>query len=217
MIKTLFKGIVIVEAIISMATSALAADDVLAPTWRGNEGSSSYVWDFSSETNLSSPVMTGIGAGNAAITLGDGGSGWNESLPGFGTKTGILDLGASGSIDVNVADAGLTDIWVQLAAYEDGFMSAPEVNVIGASKVSGSNSVVELIDPWGQWTVYQSLWQINPGEQFGGIVITSDAITGVVDSVVVDTKSTAVVPEPASLCVLLSGCSAMFLFRKRKI
>ena len=216
MIKTLLKSIAIVGVIVSLATSVLAADDVLAPSWRGSTGSTTYVWDFSSADNISSPVVTGTGTGSADVILGDGGSGWTDSMLGFGTKTGLIDLGGFGSIDVNVSGAGLTDIWVQLACYYDGFFTAPEVNVIGASLVSGSSSVVEDTPPFGQWTVYQSLWTMNSGEEFGGVVFTADMIGGIVDSVVIDTRSTSVVPEPASLCALISGCSAMFLFRKKR-
>ena len=213
---------VLISLAVTAAAAVTRADDVIAPTWRGEGGTTYQEWRFDTGANPSAPeVATNpYGKPEASVVVGLFGSGWIDQLEGMGTKTGYWDLGGAGTITLDIPNSPVAnpykDIWVQVTYYED-ISQAPTVDIAGATRLGGETRLAEHVDTGGDWFVDQSMWRIQPNPSSESIVLTSDPDWGgVIDQVVVDTRCSDApgVPEPASITALLLGCGAM-LFRRR--
>jgi hypothetical protein len=179
------------KSLLAIITLALA---LVTPAFAGIE------WNFP-DGSLS--VGASGGAGNAAITLGALGTGWNAvSSPlaspqwaGFGSvpgASGLWDLGQAGSIMLTgVSGSGLTTLnvfqWVNSGTY-NGDLTVTR-NQTAASLV-GSSLAGSLVNGGG-WYEYS----YNLGAALGAldrITITAGSGGAIIDRL-------AVVPEPATL------------------
>src|SRR5262249_20311910 len=117
----------------------------VTPCWRG-QGSSTYQeWDFGTSSNPSAPELANnpYGSAQPSMSVGDLGSGWQEQIPGFGSRTGYWDLGQRGTVTLNIPnrpDSSATaqkEIWVQVIQWHDSsiFSEYAAVSIAGATLV----------------------------------------------------------------------------------
>jgi len=196
------------------------ADDLYPPAWRGTGGTTFQEWTFSSVKNPAAPenVSNPYGDPTATVIVGDSGLGWvgEDEIGTYGTKTGVWDLGAYGSLTLDIpnrpAAGGYKDIWVQVTYLYDPF-DPPIITVDGAEYLGGESQVVEELPMFGTWICAQSKWRITPNPNSEVVRITgSDPMGSVIDQVVVDTKC---VPEPSAMVSLLAGAVGMLISRRR--
>lgn len=213
MMKTRVLLVTMTALCLCAVVSGAFAADMVAPSWRGQAGTTFQQWNFSSDANPAAPdfVNNAYGSPSASITVGDFGCGWFEELPGFGSATGYWDLGSEGTIALDINSGSATEVWVQVAYFLD-MSQAPVVNVANGTWISGDTHVVESMEFGGGWFVDQSVWQIAAGSNLAITFIGSADFGSLVDSVVVDTNA---VPEPASLVAMLAGLGGMLIRRRR--
>ncbi len=210
--RTLLAAVLVLGA---LGPAAAWAHDLLPPPWRGQEGSTTQVWNFGGSADPAAPdqVNNPYGASTADITVGQFGSGWLDQLPAMGTQTGYWDLGSNGSIVIDIDNRPeplpYKEIWVQVTYFND-ISQAPIVNVPGATRLGTETVTVENVDASAAWLLDLSKWRIEPNPVHEQIVVNSSPMWGaVVDQIVVDTICA---PEPGtvgllslSACVLLAG------------
>lgn len=192
-----------------------------APDWRGQAGTTYQRWLFDSDANPAAPnyVTNPYGPVCAAVTVGDFGVGWIDSIPGFGTRTGYWDLGSVGNISVNLPNRPLQrefkEMWVRVTYFED-ITQAPviSVNAVGeVSLIGESTEIVESVGTGGRWIASLTKWRIVPNPACEQVVITSDMFGSIIDEVEIDTLC---IPEPSSFAALLAGIPFLGLVRRRK-
>jgi hypothetical protein len=191
----------------------------LVPSWSGQPGTTHQQWTFDDADNPATPedCQNDYGMPVADITLGDFASGWMNDAMGFGTQTGIWDLGDAGTIVLDIDNQPLAgpykEIWVQVTYFEDSLIPAPAIDVPGATLLAQETEIilVEATQPFGDWLMQKTVWQITPNPAFEQVMITAEAgLTAMIDQVTVDTIC---VPEPASMVILMFGASALVLRR----
>ena len=215
----------VLAALVVMAVSAFAEVDPTVPLWRGSEGSTYQKWSFDSEDNpavlSSDPGLNPYGDPTAFVTVGDLGSGWQPNMGGFGTQTGLWDLGSLGTISIDLPnrpyDGGFKELWISVVCFEDpGWMVAPAVEVLCGGVISFLGEETYLVEEdsiSGQWNVRLTKWRIEPNPNSEHVLITSDVFGSVIDRIEIDTIC---VPEPASFATLLMGGPFLLALRRRK-
>ena len=192
--------------------------DVIQPDWRGLDGTTHQIWEFTTSGN---PVLPDVdnnpyGDPTATITVGLLGEGWLETL-GFGSQTGLWDLGDGGGqivLDIPNRPEPLPykEIRIQVTYFMD-ISQPPTIDVPGAAYVGGQTGV--LIEDTGMgsgWYLDLSIWRIEPNPSSEKIYLYSSATWGtVIDQIVVDTICA---PEPATICLLTIG--GLFARGKRR-
>ena len=192
----------------ALAISAIAEAHILVePDWAHQTGTTLQEWGFGNDINPSIPelINNSFGSSLAVVTVGTMGAGWLDSLAGFGTQTGMWDLGAEGTIVIDIDNSSeplpYKEIWVQITYFLD-ISAAPTVDVPGAEFLGSETYLVEDTG-MGGWYLDLTKWRIVPNPSHEQIVLTSDAMWGsVIDQVAVHTICT---PEPLSLCLLALG------------
>ncbi len=206
------------------------ADDVVIPTWRGDEGSTVQSWDFHTNGVFSFTTMRyDYDAPDGEPTLNPYGVATMEVWPGtkmagylfeWGGRTGVWD--ATMEFEAEIPNSQIPnpykEIWVQVTwAAIDTY--EPTVTVVVDPSYTVSDA--ELIDqinlgptgvprttPWylSAYRIY--VWDNPP--------IETVQITGPisVDQIVIDTICT--VPEPATFGLLGLGVAAILLRWRRK-
>ncbi|MBK9138562.1 MAG: PEP-CTERM sorting domain-containing protein [Verrucomicrobia bacterium] len=199
--------------------------DVAPPVWRGLEGSTLSIWEFATANNpadLSPLSVNPFGSPTATVTVGEFGSGWQNTLLGLGTQTGFWDLGGEGGqIELFIPNrpasppGSYKDLRIQVTYFKD-ISAAPTVTLAGATLVNSGFQVVESVPTGGQWIASWTDWRIEPNPVSETIVIKSDADWGsVVDQIVVDTI--CVVPEPSSVAFAgVVALGAIWFVRRRQ-
>jgi len=206
---------VLVSGVLLFSATA-GAHDLVAPPWRGQEGTTYEEWRFDDDINPAVPEVINnlYGQATATITIGDLGEGWLYDLLG-GSQTGYWDLGGEGGqitldIDNRPEPLPYKEIWLQVTYYV-GISVAPIVDVPGADLLSTQTILVEE-DIFGGWFLDQTVWRIEPNPPYEQIILMSDVSGGsVVDQIVVDTIC---IPEPASIGLLVLG--GLMVLRKRR-
>jgi hypothetical protein len=209
--------VIVVTFVLFLSQSASAAP--LLPPWSGQSGTTHQQWTFDDADNPAAPedYRNDYGMPVANITPGDFASGWVDTVPGFGTQTGIWDLGDGGTIVLEIGNQPVAspykEIWVQVTYFEDTLIPSPTVDVPGAVLLAEQTEIilVEATQPFGDWLMQKTVWQITPNPASEQIVITAlQGATAMVDQVTVDTIC---IPEPASMVMLILGASTLMLRR----
>lgn len=203
---------VLVLAVASLISSSAYADDLFPPPWRGQPGSTTQEWEFSTPMPVSPPdaMMNPYGEPSAAAYPGTGQS-W---LDDWGGRQGMWPL--SGTIEVTIPNSSIPnpykDIWVQLTWARQVESSTPVVWEMNSNAVGTVVSDV-ILGPTGLpapsdfWYHTTFLIHIEPNPAWEIVKIDG---TVVVDQLVIDTICA---PEPASL--LLLGLGGLALRRRR--
>ena len=232
----LTRAITILTVVLAFVATALA-EDVRAPAYRGDPGSTTTEWDFMTigdwglpgEVNYDGPDDGASGISNnpygtptAGATGGEGvGFGWQDGL-GPGPGGAWVNFGSLGFSVPNDASAPATnwkDLRLQVTFYHPAAPpTTPLVTVTaypGGTETLLAEEVVTLPDDEGWWVLVQD-WRLDPNPDGEGIGIRNpvlDEFPGyAVSEVVIDTICT---PEPATMSLLGVGIAAL-LGRGRK-
>jgi hypothetical protein len=218
--KTHTIGAILAVLLAGLGPLPALAHDLMAPTWRGQEGTTHQEWRFDTPANPAVPevISNQYGSAVAAISVGGMGSGWLDQLPAMGTQTGYWDISGQGGaividIDNRPVPLAYKEIWIQVTYYKD-LTQAPLVDVPGAARLGGQSLLVENAPPIGAWMLDQSIWRLEPNPPHEQIVILPHGDGSVIDQIVVDTICA---PEPASLAGLVLAGTAVFGPRRRRV
>lgn len=209
---------IVVIAILALSTLTASAHDLLGPSWRGEEGTTFQIWDFTTDDQVDvepSIDQNPYGDPVAQITLGDYSEGWFNQLEGLGDTVDYWDLGSSGTIEIvlpnNPEPNPYKEIWVQVTYYED-LSQAPVIDIPTATYIGGVDH--HLVENVGIGNWYLDLWKfrIEPNPTEETLILTSDAMYGsLIDQIVIDTIC---VPEPMTMSLLALG--SIFVVRRRR-
>ncbi|MBI4580192.1 MAG: PEP-CTERM sorting domain-containing protein [Planctomycetes bacterium] len=189
------------------------ADDLYPPSWRGQNGTTMQVWEFSdpNPTPPPDPMVNPYGTPQAQVWTGIG-HGWMDE---WGNSQGMWPL--SGTIEIWIPNRPqplpFKDIWVQLTWTKQVSSSRPKVwefasGVIGTEVQRTVLGPTGLPAPYDTW--YHSVFLIHLEPNPYWEIVKVDG-TLVVDEIVVDTIC---YPEPATAGLLLLG--GLALLRRRK-
>ncbi len=235
-VKTLFRTGVVAALIIVACSCAALAEDIWYPWWDTTPGVVYYWGDWNSQSGSNPYIIrpdsitpSGDGTSYAQVTVGESGAGlMTGTWDGFGNASDFWDLGSNGTMHINVPTQQNTTFlfWVDVTCFEGALGATsmvPTVNVVGATQVDLSlydgyedmelRTVLEntgTVDGYDQqWVRYRTLWQLNPGDVFGGIDIAAGENGSIIDNV-----SVQVLPEPSALMLGVLGNFALLGWRR---
>jgi hypothetical protein len=201
--------IAIVFALCTFCNSRAVAHDLLSPPWRGESGTTYQSFAFDTNDNPASPESSAnpYGQPSATVNLGFLAVGWMELSWGFGSQLGVWEVGVGGSITLDIPTQGGADlVWLQVTYFEDSLIPAPDINVPGATLLADQTetAVVETTQPFGEWILQKTVWQVQPGFTGEQILLAAGSSTNaMIDQVFVDTR-------PQTACVVGSDDLAFF-------
>lgn len=196
---------VMLVAVLLSGAGAVPAQD-LAPSWRGEPGSSRLVWQFGSGANPATPDLSTAGPTGTKIAVSPGqfSLGWKDQVAGLGAgSSGFWDLGRSGTMTFTPgesASASCERVSVLVSQWLDGgiYSDVATVTVPGATADWGDLGLTTTATVGG-WFVEQTEWVLPPGATLGEIRITGAHNGSIIDRVEVDLLS--VPPTPVLLSV----------------
>ncbi len=213
--------------IVSLLLSHQPLDaQVLAPSWRGSNGSTWQEWAFPTDANPAVPTDGSnlFGTASASLMLGANASGWFEYEPlAFGNVTGFWSIGATGRFDIAIPDYGgpttngLKEIRVQFVHYiEAGLFSTALVDVTSATiqSVTRSNRSF-LVTDFGEWRVDDWTFIVDDGSEpdlisiFNPNTLNRDVL---IDWIIIDTLA---VPEPMPVFACFAAAALALAARRR--
>lgn len=214
------KNVKLILAMLMMLVLSVSAFAVSATT--------NQTWSFDNDTNPAAPnagYVNVLGTPEAEATVGFFGSGWFDTLGGFGTTQGFWDIGAEdGSIVVTVPFStsiilGSETIQLEYIYFKD-ISDKPVVAIGNATEGSWDESLVLHVSTGGDWYKHSSTWSLdsNLTSPYLTISMVGFEMGSYIDKVSVNTSAElAPVPEPATLLGLASFIPGAFIaFRKRK-
>ena len=171
---------------------------------RGADVTSYQDWQFTNSANPAAPTVATNSAGSASATMlvSGAGQGWLADLTGFGTQTGLWDLGFQDSgdfgrvilsIPVPASSTNYTDLKLRLVQLVDGIYSGNlTFSLPGVTKTG--RTVVEAITNalGGSWVEDEFRWRLSPSPEQLSLSITGAVFGPVLDRIRVDTTSPAV-------------------------
>jgi len=173
-------------------------------TFASSAGSQTHAWTFDDDSN---PLV--LSGGQATVTVGGLGLGWQAGLEGLPGATGFWDLGSSGQIQVLLASPviGPAQITVQCRQWNDGVLydtlavTVPHATRVGNSAVFATASTAGI----GAWQTAESVWAIAAGVAADEVLVIGPVTGGVVDSVSVSLPTVVVAPLELSIRVMEGG------------
>jgi len=185
---------------------------------RATDATSYQDWQFTNNANPAVPTVTTNSSGMASATMvvSGAGQGWLADLTGFGTQTGLWDLGFQNSNDfgrvilsipVPVGGSNHTDLKLRLVQLVDGIYPGNlTFSLPGATNI-GRTVVEALPGPLGgNWVEDEFRWRLAPSPEQVSLSITGAVFGPVLDRIRVDTTSPAVtVPKLTILSVQKQG------------
>jgi hypothetical protein len=170
------------------------AHDLVQPEWRGQDGTTYQEWRFDHNDNPAGPevIINSYGTASASITIGAFGTGWLDYFPQIGTQQGYWDLGAAGSIVIDIDNQSrrfaYKEIWVQVTYFQD-ITLPPSISVPGATHVGGqAGLLVEDAGYGAKWLLDQSTWRIESSPSHEQVIVTSSSSGSLIDQIVIDTS-----------------------------
>jgi len=173
--------------------------DAFPPCWRNGPGLNTtfQTWRFddADQTAIAPETVNNANGGpTAEILIGPFGDGWNDTLPGFGCRQGMWELGQSGAIILTVPNAAGSPVsykylHVQITQWQDGGLYSDLATVAGGILVSRETNTVETV-PFGSWVTEKWVLSITPCPASETITITGGEFGSLIDQVVVDTLCT---------------------------
>ncbi len=182
--------------------------------------SSRQDWQFGTDANPASPTAGTNAAGDAVALIVPGyfSTGWLAELSGFGTQTGLWDLGMQNTDDLSTDSRGLvslnipnplpldpngkasTELQVRVVQLLDGFLYKGDLtfSVPGAT-FAGRTTVESLPPPGGSWVQDEYRWHLTPAPAQVSLVLTGAVGGTVIDRIIVDTITS--VPQARDLII----------------
>ena len=182
---------------------------------RAADATSFQDWQFTNADNPALPTVATNAAGvaTATIVVGYVGAGWLADLSGFGTQTGLWDIGSQnpddptndtrGRVLLNIpnpvpAAGGLyTDLELRVVQFVDGGIYTGDLTFSPTGAVFLARTTVESL-AIGNWVEDQYQWHLVPSP-----VPLSLTITGAVGGTMLDRirADTVTPPAPPSLVI----------------
>ena len=180
-------------------------------------------WQFTNNANPALPTVATNTAGVAAamIVLGYGSIGWQPSLAGFGTQTGLWDLGfqntddpahdTRGQVWLNIPNPvpasgnSYTDLELRVVQFVDGTFYTGDLSFSIPGAVYAGRTVVESLGGLGgKWVEDQFKWRLTPSPAPVSLTITGAVGGTLLDRIRVDT----VAPGTQTEVTIVSGITA---------
>jgi hypothetical protein len=180
-------------------------------------------WQFTNNANPALPTVftNTAGVATATIVLGYSSIGWQPSLSGFGTQTGLWDLGFQNSDDpahdtrgqvrldipnpVPASGNSHTALELRVVQFVDGFFYTGDLTFsIPGAVFSGRTVVESLTGLPGKWVEDQYQWRLAPSPAPVSLTITGAVGGTLLDRIRADTA--APVGQPA--VTIVSGITA---------
>ena len=188
-------------------------------------------WQFTNNANPALPTVATNTAGEASATIrvGYASANWLDSLFGFGTQTGLWDLGLQNSDDLTNDTRGqvllivpnpvpatsstntYTDLGLRVVQFVDGvlYMGDLTFSIPGATN-SGRTIVETLPGPLpGNWVEDQFKWHLAPSPAPVSLTITGAVGGTLLDRIRVDTVSAVVPPPPLMITSLVKSSQGL--------
>jgi len=202
---------------VAFLSAAGLADDISAPTYRGQDGSTTQEWDF---------VTSGQTSGYYPQPDGTGGITDND----YGTPYATVSGGSYDADDdawydftqlsffvPNTGDYGAEtwkDMRVQVTFHDDSGNDTPPEISMGADNEIWASQTGSVVSASGNWMCYIQDWHAdeNPSTETVVVGIPDGVGTGYgVSQVVIDTIC---LPEPTSLALIAIGSLALLKRRR---
>jgi len=171
-------------------------------------------WQFTSDANPALPTVATNAAGvaTATIVLGYGSIGWQPSLAGFGTQTGLWDLGfqnpddpahdTRGRVLLNIPNPvpasgnSYTDLELRVVQFVGAFYAGDLTFSIPGAVFAGRTVVESLPPPGGNWVEDQFQWRLAPSPAPVSLIITGAMGGTLLDRIRADTVAPGVQAPP---------------------
>ncbi len=180
----------------------------------GADATSFQDWQFTNNINPAAPTVVTNSAGvpTATMVIGSAGAGWLYSLPGFGTQTGMWDIGSQNPQDPTNDTRGqvwlaipnplppsggsYTDLKLRVVQYVDGGIYSGDLTFSTTGAVYGGRTIVEpSVGLNGDWVEDQYQWHLVPGPAQISLVITGAVGGTLLDRIRVDTDTAPAPPQ----------------------
>jgi hypothetical protein len=180
-------------------------------------------WQFTNNANPALPTVftNTAGVATSTIVLGYGSIGWQPSLSGFGTQTGLWDLGFQNSDDpahdtrgqvwldipnpVPASGNSHTALELRVVQFVDGFFYTGDLTFsIPGAVFSGRTVVESLTGLPGKWVEDQYQWRLAPSPAPVSLTITGAVGGTLLDRIRADTAA----PEGQPAVTIVSGITA---------